>query len=36
MISIPAFKPLLLSAGIALGLSASLSGFAEDSTSAAD
>jgi urea transport system substrate-binding protein len=35
MISIPSFKPLLLGAGIALGLSASLSGFAEDSATAA-
>ncbi|NEX16755.1 MAG: urea ABC transporter substrate-binding protein [Halochromatium sp.] len=36
MISIPSFKPLLLSAGIALGLTASLSGFAEDAAPAAD
>ncbi len=36
MFSIPAFKPLLLSAGIALGLTASLSGFAEDAAPAAD
>jgi urea transport system substrate-binding protein len=35
MISIPSFKPLLLGAGVALGLSASLSGFAEDSATAA-
>ncbi|MEA1048317.1 urea ABC transporter substrate-binding protein [Lamprobacter modestohalophilus] len=35
MISIPSFKPLLLSAGIALGLTASLSGFAEDAAPAA-
>ena len=36
MFSIPAFKPLLLSAGIALGLTASLSGFAEDAAPATD
>ncbi|MEA3640367.1 MAG: urea ABC transporter substrate-binding protein [Lamprobacter sp.] len=36
MIAIPSFKPLLLSAGIALGLTASLSGFAEDAAPAAD
>ncbi|MBK5939037.1 urea ABC transporter substrate-binding protein [Halochromatium roseum] len=36
MISIPSFKPLLLSAGIALGLTASLSGFAEDAAPAVD
>ena len=36
MIAIPSFKPLLLSAGIALGLTASLSGFAEDAAPATD
>ncbi|MCF7995445.1 MAG: urea ABC transporter substrate-binding protein [Chromatiaceae bacterium] len=36
MISIPSFKPLLLSAGIALGLTASLSGLAEDAAPTAD
>lgn len=36
MISIPSFKSLLLSASIALGLTASLSGFAEDASPPAD
>ncbi|WP_462321915.1 urea ABC transporter substrate-binding protein [Halochromatium sp.] len=36
MISIPSFRPLLLSAGVALGLTASLSGFAEDAAPASD